>query len=53
MEEATSMASALCLRALFAALLVFNVVANPLTLWERFNEDMAEDFLYQTRQVGA
>ncbi len=47
------MASASCLRALFAALLVFNDVANPLALWERFKEDMAEDFLYQARQVGA
>jgi hypothetical protein len=46
MEEATSMASASCFRALFTTLLVFNVVANPLALWERFNEDMAEDFLY-------
>ncbi len=32
MEEALSMASASCLRALFIALLVFNVVANPLAL---------------------
>jgi hypothetical protein len=53
MEEAASMASASCLRALFAALLVFNDVANPLVLWERFKEDMAEDFLYQARQVSA
>jgi hypothetical protein len=53
MEEAASMASASCLRALFAALLVFNDVANPLVLMERFNEDMAEGFLYQARQVGA
>ncbi len=53
MEEAVSMASASCLRALFAALLVFNAVANPLALWERFKDDMAEDFLYQARQVGA
>ncbi len=42
-----------CLKALIVALLVFNVVANPLALWERFNEDMAEDFMYQARQVGA
>jgi len=41
MEEATSMASASCLNALFVALLVFNDVANPLALWERFKEDMA------------
>jgi hypothetical protein len=53
MEEAASMASASCLRAQFAALLVFNVIANPLALWERFKEDMAEDFLYQACQVGA
>jgi hypothetical protein len=53
MEEVVSMAGASCLRALFVALLVFNVVANPLALWERFKEDMAENFLYQTRQVGA
>ncbi len=53
MEEAASMASASCFRALFVALLVFNVVANPLALWERFKEDMVEDFLYQARQVGA
>ncbi len=46
MEEAASMASASCLRALFVALLVFNAVANPLALWEHFKEDMAEDFLY-------
>jgi hypothetical protein len=53
MEEAVSMASASCLRALFAALLVFNAVTNPLVLWERFKDDMAEDFFYQARQVGA
>ncbi len=53
MEEAASMASASCLKALFAALLVFNVVTNPLALRERFKEDMAEDFMYQARQVGA
>jgi hypothetical protein len=53
MEEAASMANASCLRALFDTLLVFNVVANSLALWERFNEDMAEDFLYQVRQVSA
>ncbi len=47
------MASASCLKALFAALLVFNVVANPLALWECFKEDMAEDFLYQAHQDGA
>jgi hypothetical protein len=52
MEEVTNMASASCLRALFVALLVFNDVANPLALWEHFKEDMAEDFLYQARQVG-
>jgi hypothetical protein len=46
MEEATSMANASCLRALFVALLVFNAVANPLALWECFKEDMAEDFMY-------
>jgi len=46
MEEAVSMASASCLRSLFAALLVFNAVANPLALWGHFKEDMAEDFLY-------
>jgi hypothetical protein len=32
MEEAASMASASCFKALFAALLVFNAVANPLAL---------------------
>jgi hypothetical protein len=53
MEEGASMASASCLKALFVALLVFNVIANPLALWERFKEDMVEDFLYQARQVGA
>jgi hypothetical protein len=49
LEEAANMASASCLRALFVALLVFNDVANPLALWERYKEDMAEDFLYQAR----
>jgi hypothetical protein len=53
MEEAASMASASCLRALFTTLLVFNAVANPLALWECFKEDMVEDFLYEARQVGA
>jgi hypothetical protein len=53
MEEAASMAGASCLRALFVALLVFNDVANPLAMWEHFKEDMAVDFLYQARQVGA
>jgi hypothetical protein len=49
MEEVASMASASCLKALFVALLVFNVVTNPLALWEHFKEDMAKDFLYQAR----
>jgi hypothetical protein len=53
MEEAASMASASCLRALFVTLLVFNAVANPLVLWAHFKEDMVEDFMYQARQVGA
>jgi len=53
MEEAASMASASCLKALFVALLMFNAVANPLDVWERFKEDMAKDFLYQARQVNA
>jgi len=53
MEEAASMANASCLKAPFAALLVFNAITNPLALWERFKEDMAEDLLYQARQVGA
>ncbi len=53
MEGAASMASASCLMALFTALLVFNAITNPLALWERFKEDMAEDFLYQACQVGA
>ncbi len=53
MEEAASMTNASCLRALFTALLVFNAIINPLVLWEHFKEDMAEDFLYQARQVGA
>jgi len=52
MEEVVSMASVSCLKALFVALLVFNAVANPLALWERFKDDMAEDFLYQARQVS-
>jgi hypothetical protein len=52
MEEAANMASASCLKTLFVALLVFNAIANPLALWERF-KDMAEEFLYQTCQVGA
>ncbi len=47
MEEAASMVNASCLRALFVALLVFNDVANPLAPWERFKENMAEDFMYQ------
>jgi uncharacterized Tic20 family protein len=46
MEEAKSMASASCLRALFAALLVFNAITNPLALWERFKDDMVKDFFY-------
>jgi hypothetical protein len=49
MEEVASMGNASCLKALFVALLVFNVVANPLALWECFKEDMAEDLLYQAR----
>jgi hypothetical protein len=53
MEEAASMVSASCFRALFVALLVFNAIVNPLALWERFKEDMAENFLYQARQVSA
>jgi len=51
-EWAQCMEEVVSIRALFIALLVFNAVANPLALWERFKDDMAEDFLYQAHQVG-
>jgi hypothetical protein len=50
MEEAKSCASPRQIRALFATILAFNSVANPLELWNTFRDAMAEDFLYDLRR---
>ena len=52
MEEGVSMSSSSALRALFASLLVFNDVSQPLEMWELFKEHMAEDVLHQARQAN-
>jgi hypothetical protein len=53
MEEAVSYQHPGGLRELFAALLVFNNVAEPAALWDRFKADLCEDFLHAARQVNA
>lgn len=50
MEEAKSCASPRQIRALFATILAFNSVANPLELWNAVRDAMAEDFLYELRR---
>jgi hypothetical protein len=51
MEEAAAFAPAIRLRALFATLLAFNDVADPLQLWNDFKNDMCEDLLHAVRAV--
>jgi hypothetical protein len=40
------------LRELFATILAFNTPSEPLALWERFKDDLAEDFLHAARRVS-
>jgi ATP-dependent DNA helicase PIF1 len=50
MHEAAVAASPSQLRALFATILAFNDVSDPLALWNCFKLDLAEDFLHQARR---
>jgi hypothetical protein len=40
------------LRQMFAIILAFNNVREPLMLWEKYQADFCEDFLYAARQVS-
>jgi hypothetical protein len=52
MQEAAVFATASRLRALFATLLAFNEVADPLQLWNDFKETMCDDLLHAARAVN-
>jgi hypothetical protein len=52
MEEAIVFAPANTLRELFATLLAFNNVADPLQLWNDFKNDMCDDLLLAARRVN-
>jgi hypothetical protein len=52
MEEAAGFAPANRLRALFATLLAFNDVADPLQLWNDFKNEMCDDLLHAARAVN-
>ena len=44
MQSCATFASAYQMRHLFASLLLFNSISNPLELWNRFKERMSDDF---------
>jgi hypothetical protein len=50
LQDASISATPHQLRDLFANILVFNDVADPLALWQEFKEDLAEDVLHHARQ---
>lgn len=50
MEEAASIRSPKQLRQLFAILLKTCSISDPFDLWEKFRENMAEDFLHRVQQ---
>ena len=50
LQDASLSATPHQLRDLFANILVFNDVADPLALWQEFKEDLAEDVLHHARQ---
>lgn len=41
------------LRSLFAALLEFCEPTDPLSLWQKFEQDFCDDILFRARQVGS
>jgi len=41
------------IREMFATILVFNEVGDPVALWDEFKEKMAEDFLHQARRLNS
>ena len=49
LEEAAVSQSARSLRALFAVMLHSCSMSNPLALWEKYKDELSEDFLHQTR----
>jgi hypothetical protein len=50
LQDASISATPHQLRDLFANILVFNDVADPLALWQEFKEDLAEDVLHHARR---
>ena len=51
LAEAAGMHMPENLQHLFASLLAFNSVSNPLQLWNKYHVAFTEDFLHQARQV--
>jgi len=52
MQEATVFTPARQLRALFATILAYNEVTDPLQLWNDFKNDMCDDLLHAARDVN-
>ncbi len=52
MSEACTFSFPNKLRELFVNILLFNEIAEPVTLWNSFKDQMSEDFLYQARQMA-
>ena len=51
LDETATFASSSQIRATFAVILQFCTPSDPSALWERFQEEMSDDFLYQEMQV--
>jgi len=51
MSEACTFSFPTKLRELFINILLFNEIAEPVTLWNSFKDQMSEDYLYQARQM--
>jgi len=52
MEEARVVSTPKALRMMFVSLLLYVEVEDPLDLWNRFRDDMTEDFLHEARATN-
>ena len=49
LEEASHYKNAASLRNLFVVIMVFNSPSEPFQLWNKFRDDLSDDFLYKKR----
>jgi len=52
MDDASLVSMPAQLRSLFASLLLFAEMSNPLALWNKYKDAMCEDLLYTAQQAG-